>query len=120
MNKKGTLVLGHCGKDSTAAEARAVLEKAPNIYCNLAYRSPPQETSSDALRYIWTYGGLKDDWRQLIEDMPDRFMVGIDDTHDWNHYDKVVYSIRAHLFDNLTEETAAMVAYKNAKKLYNL
>ena len=120
LDRTGILILGHCGKDSTAAEARAVLESAPNIYCNLAYRAPPQETSGDSSRYIWTYKGLKPDWKKLIEDYPDRFMVGIDDVHSWREYDAVIYSIRAFLLDNLTKDTAAKVAYLNAKKLYGI
>ena len=120
LDRNGILILGHCGKDSTAAEARAVLEAAPNIYCNLAHRAPPQETSGDSSRYIWTYKGLKEDWKKLIEDHPDRFMVGVDDVHSWSQYDEVVYSIRAYLLDNLTKDTAAKVAYLNAKKLYKL
>jgi len=101
LDRNGVLILGHCGKDSTAAEARAVLEAASNIYCNLSHRAPPQETSSESSRYVWTYDGLKEDWKKLIEEYPDRFMVGIDDVRSWFEYDKMVYSIRAYLLDNL-------------------
>jgi predicted TIM-barrel fold metal-dependent hydrolase len=114
----GVLVLGHCGKDSVASAVRAFLGKTPNAYCNLAYRSAPQETSQDPDRYIWSKSGIKEGWRQLIEDYPDRFMIGIDDVHDWNQFDAVVATIRQDLLANLSQSTAEKLAYQNAKRLY--
>lgn len=116
----GKLVLGHCGKDSTATEVRAVFDKAANISCNLAYRSPPQETHSDADRIVWNSNGIKGAWQTLIEDFPDRFMVGIDDTHDWDQFDAVAKTIRDDLLANLTAATAAKVAHENARRIYGL
>lgn len=116
----GVLVMGHCGKDTTAARMRDFLNKTPNAVCNLAYRSAPQEKSSDENRHIWSSAGIKEDWRQLIEDMPDRFMVGIDDVHDWDQFDAVVETIRKDLLANLTKATAEKVSHQNAKRLYRL
>lgn len=116
----GVLVMGHCGKDTTAARMRDFLSRTPNAYCNLAYRSAPQERSSDQNRHIWSKAGIKEDWRQLIEDMPDRFMVGIDDVHDWEQFDAVVETIRKDLLANLSRETAEKVSHKNAKRIYRL
>lgn len=116
----GKLVLGHCGKDSTAAKMRDFLSKTPNAYCNLAYRSAPQETSSDQNRHIWSKAGIKEEWRQLIEDMPDRFMVGIDDVHDWDQFEAVIETIRKDLLANLTKATAEKVSHQNSKKIYRL
>ncbi|MHA1599070.1 MAG: amidohydrolase family protein [Alphaproteobacteria bacterium] len=117
---KGKLVLGHCGKDSTADEVRAVFQKAANITCNLAYRSPPQFKRGDKKIVIWDSSGIKKSWRKLIEEFPDRFMVGIDDTHDWGHFDAVVRTIRKNLLANLTPATAEKVANKNARRIYGL
>ena len=119
-NPKGTLVLGHCGKDTTAARMREFLGKTPNAYCNLAYRSPPQETSRDRNRTIWSGDGIQEDWRRLFEDMPDRFMVGIDDVHDWDQFDAVIATLRKDLLANLTKATAEKLAHRNARKIYRL
>jgi len=51
--------------------------------------------------------------------MPDRFMVGTD-TKGGSNYDKGIENIRNGLLANLSEETAAKVAYKNAQKLLHL
>jgi predicted TIM-barrel fold metal-dependent hydrolase len=115
----GMLVMGHCGKDTTADTMRQFLNKTPNAVCNLAYRSPPQEQSSDEDRRIWSSSGIKEEWRQLIEDMPDRFMVGIDDVKDWDEFHEVVETIRKDLLANLTRSTAEKVSYQNAKRIYN-
>lgn len=116
----GVLVMGHCGKDATAARMRDFLNRTPNAVCNLAYRSPPQETGSDSNRQIWSSAGINEDWRQLIEAMPDRFMVGIDDVHDWGQFDAVVETIRKDLLANLSKDTAEKVSHQNAKRLYRL
>lgn len=125
-NRDGTIVLMHCGKDATARDIRPILEKHPNIYCDLSYRSPPQETHNDPARTIfWPKGlfrkaGIKPEWKQLIEDFPDRFMVGVDDVHDWKQYDQVVEAIRTGVLEQLSPETAEQVAWKNAVRLFRL
>lgn len=116
----GVLVMGHCGKDSTADTMRQFLNKTPNAVCNLAYRSPPQEQGLDENRRIWSSSGIKAEWRQLIEDMPDRFMVGIDDVQNWNEFEEVAATIRKDLLANLTKSTAEKVSYENAKRIYHL
>jgi hypothetical protein len=47
-------------------------------------------------------------------------MVGIDDTHSWETFDKVAENIRSGLLANLSNRTAENVAYKNAVRIYNL
>ncbi len=119
-NPNGVLVMGHCGKDATAARMRDFLNKTPNAVCNLAWRSPPQEKGKDHNVIIWDRSGIKEEWRQLIEDMPDRFMVGIDDVHDWEQFDAVVETIRRDLLANLSKATAEKVSHQNAKRIFRL
>jgi hypothetical protein len=47
-------------------------------------------------------------------------MVGIDDTHSWEMFDKVAENIRSGLLANLRPDVAEKVAYKNAVKVYAL
>lgn len=119
---KGVLVLVHAGKDTVAAQVRPLLAEFPNLFCDLAYRSPPQEKGpvASSVRIIFSKSGLKPDWKQLIEDYPDRFFVAVDDVHSWSEYDEVVATIREGLLRNLSPETAEKVAYKNAVRVFKL
>lgn len=126
---KGTVVLSHCGKTTTADDIRKFLVQYPNVFCDLGYRSAPQatdESRSDPLRMIFWGGafmrsaGLKPEWLQLVEDHPDRFMVAIDDVTSWEQFDEVVTAIRTGLLDKLTPATAEKVAFRNAVRVYRL
>ena len=119
---KGVLVLVHAGKDTVAEQVRPLLAEFPNLFCDLAYRSPPQEKGpvSSSVRIIFSKSVLKPDWKQLIEDYPDRFFVAVDDVQSWSQYDEVVATIREGLLGNLSPETAEKVAYKNAVRVFKL
>ena len=125
----GQVLLSHCGKDTQAAQVRVMMDKHPNLYCDLSYRGAPlatNESQRDPRRLIfWGPGplvsaGMKSDWRQLIEDHPDRFMVGIDDVHTWAIYDEMVAAIRQGVLAQLTPATAEKVAWRNAVRLFRL
>ena len=126
---KGQVILSHCGKDTRAADVRAMLDKHANIFCDLSFRGAPlaaNESRQDPNRLIFwgrtlfMKAGMKEDWRQLIEDHPDRFMVGIDDVHSWGIYDDTVAAIREGVLAQLTAETAEKVAWRNAARLFRL
>lgn len=128
-DRQGTVVLAHCGKDTEAIQIREFFQEHPNVFCDLSYRSLPQ-TSREGMRdpartIYWGDGmfstaGAKPEWVQLIEDFPDRFMVGVDDVHSWGTYDDVIESIRIGLLPRLKPETAEKVAYKNAVRIFRL
>jgi hypothetical protein len=63
---------------------------------------------------------LDRDWKKLIEDYPDRFVVGIDTVHDWQTYEGVVRAIRLGLLANLSPETAQKLASANAEAWFGL
>lgn len=119
---KGVLVLVHAGKDTVADQVRPLLSEFKNLFCDLAYRSPPQEKGAfeTSVRIVFSKAGLKPDWKQLIEDFPDRFFVAIDDVQSWSEYDEVVATIREGVLANLTKETAEKVAWKNAVRVFKL
>jgi len=63
---------------------------------------------------------LRPDWKNLIEDYPDRFYAGIDDVTGWNEYEEVARAIRNGLLANLSPAAAEKVAYRNAVSLFGL
>lgn len=123
------VVLSHCGKTTRASDIRAFFERHSQVVCDLGYRSLPQE-ANDFQRFperavFWASGNgrtahLAPEWKQLIENYPDRFMVAIDDTHDWAQYDEVVRSLREGLLAQLDPAVVERVANGNARRVFRL
>jgi len=63
-------------------------------------------------------GIIQDDWYDLFNSYPDRFMVGVDtySLSRWENYHSVVTSIR-NILTQLPEDVANQLAYKNAAAL---
>jgi Tat protein secretion system quality control protein TatD with DNase activity len=110
--------LAHCGKTSTADDIRTMMTKFSNVNCDLSSRPGRHPYHTPSVVIFTADGFQQDDWRQLIEDFPDRFTVGIDDVESWSEYKTVVGAIRKGLLANLRPEVAEKVAYKNADRLY--
>ena len=119
-NRDARLVLSHCGVVASAADIRAAFEQNPNISCDLSYRSPPQLKPRILNRMIFDAARLDADWKKLIEDYPDRFVVGIDDVFSWDEYEQTANNIRSGLLANLKPETAEKLAYRNAQAMFGL
>ncbi|MDB3893252.1 amidohydrolase family protein [Candidatus Thioglobus sp.] len=122
-NPNGNIIWAHCGNDGSAQDVRKVLKSHVNIYCDLSARSRPKLSdwvvNKRPQAEIFTSHNLNASWKELIEEMPGRFMVGTD-TKGGSNYDRGIENIRSGLLANLTKETAEKVAYKNAQKLLNL
>lgn len=122
-NPNGNIIWAHCGNDGSAYDVRQVLKSHLNIYCDLSARSKPKLSdwviNKRPQAEIFTSYSLNGSWQDLIEEMPDRFMVGTD-TKGGSKYDKGIRSIRNGLLANLSQATAEKVAYKNAQRLLDL
>ena len=108
QNPEARVLWAHSGFVSPQA-IRAKLEKHPNLWSDLAFRS---EQSQD--------GKVPDRWRKLFTDFPNRFMVGTD-TYVPERWSSVVdhadWSRR--WLNDLPDELADKIAYKNAEILMN-
>ena len=122
-NPAGKIIMAHCGSNSSPNDVRDMLKAHQNIYCDLSARHPPKlkpgAMNKKPEMKIFTADGLVPEWRDLIEEMPDRFMVGTD-TKTEGEYDGGIATIRQGLLANLSLETAEKVAYLNAKNLLKL
>ncbi|WP_347422786.1 amidohydrolase family protein, partial [Candidatus Thioglobus sp.] len=122
-NTGGNIIWAHCGNNSYAKDVRGVLQRHKNIYCDLSARHAPKLKGKVIRKRphseIFTPDSLDDSWKELIEEMPGRFMVGTD-TKTEEHYDSGIENIRNGLLSNLSKETAEKVAYKNAQRLLDL
>ncbi len=122
-NPNGNIIWAHCGNDGSAYDVRKVLQSHSNIYCDLSARSKPKLSdwviNKRPQAEIFTSYGLNGSWKDLIEEMPGRFMIGTD-TKGGSNYDSSIGAVRNGLLSNLSQETAEKVAYKNAQKLLDL
>jgi predicted TIM-barrel fold metal-dependent hydrolase len=117
IEPRATVILSHCGVWADAGTIRTLMDKQPNIYCDLAFRSPPAARQVPA-RYIFDETGVKRDWLELIEQKPDRFMIGTDAF--CCDYGQAIDSFRKGLLPWLSPATLRMVAYENAKRVMKL
>lgn len=63
--------------------------------------------------------GIDDDWLKLIEEFPDRFMIGTDARGE-DQYGEAIETVRKGLLPYLRPETARKFAFGNAKMLLDL
>lgn len=62
------IIWAHCGMDHPVDDVRRMLRQYPNLYCEMSFRVGL--TDSDRK--------LTAEWKTLLEQHPDRFMVGMD------------------------------------------
>ena len=121
-DRRGRILWNHCGRDATATEVRPLLARNPNLFCELSKRSSPplkRKHPSYAKGKIFDSKGVNSDWLELIEDFPDRFMIGTD-VRSRSEYDGAIETVRRGLLPYLRPATARKVAYENAQRLFGL
>ena len=117
IEPRATVILSHCGVWADAGTIRPLMDKHPNIHCDLAWRSPPAARQVPA-RFIFDETGVKREWLDLIEQKPDRFMIGTDAY--CCDYGEAIDSFRKGLLPWLSPATLRKVAYENAKRVMKL
>ena len=119
MEPRATVILSHCGVSADAATIRSLMDKHPNIHCDLSWRSPPVARGPQgAARSVFDESGVKQEWLGLIEEKSDRFMVGTDAY--CCDYSQAIGSFRKGLLPRLSPATLRKVAYENAERLMKL
>lgn len=106
------LIWAHTGIGGPpVARVRAMLQRYPLLMGELSYR--PGLTCAD--------GKLCPEWRELILQFPDRFMVGSDTwvNQRWSSYDALMQGYRAWLGD-LPAPVAQRIAWGNAAGLFDV
>ena len=106
------LIWAHTGiGGAPVARVRALLERYPLLMGELSYR--PGLTCAD--------GKLCPEWRELILQYPERFLVGSDTwvNQRWSSYDELMQGYRAWLGD-LPSAVAQRIAWDNAAGLFGV
>lgn len=117
LNPKAKIIWAHwCGLNSPD-ETRRLLDRYSNLHCDLAWITKDQSGLPNPLL------GPKRDftraWTRLLEDKPDRFLIGIDvggKPGQMRKYDRRMKLIRCAL-GGLSSKAAALVAGGNFRRL---
>lgn len=119
---KVPVILSHCFAVGGADSAKQFLSRYPNTYCDLSARSPAVLQAPVAMQRhgVHDHANLEAPWLALIEQMPDRFMVGSDSFASFVRYSHAIKLARSGLLANLSEATMRKVAYENAVRVFKL
>ena len=121
-DRNGRVILNHCGIEADASTLRTAFARNPNLFCEISFRYPPMIKShwrAYSERKMFDEDGIDDDWLKLIEEFPDRFMIGTD-AHGEDQYGEAIETVRKGLLPYLRPETARKFAFGNAKDLFDL
>jgi hypothetical protein len=117
----------NCGRQA-AIEIRRLLRGHLNLYCDLGAMTNIEGYGAGWPRAMpWTAlvddvtGQLSEEMKDLFEEYPDRFMVGMD-VYFYEAYPRYISrALRFHQwFTQLKPETAMKLAYQNAERILNL
>jgi hypothetical protein len=114
-------------KKYDVAYVRSLIERFPGLHFDLGHTGPrnvyPGSNQRDQTIYHWTgvppYGGvLHADWKALIEDRPDRFLVSSDiDAGRYRDFREKIVRLRSVVLDQLSPRARHFVAYQNVWRL---
>lgn len=120
-NRAALFVLAHFGSDITGQWsvelARRLLSRNPNLHMSIKLRPPEGGNAAFAAQ-----GVVKSDWKALLSEYPDRFIIGTDSFFAPPAANVTQFEPRA-LYDFLTDlppEIRSRIAAGNAERLYRL
>ncbi len=119
-NTRAPVIWDHWCGQSTPDDARKLLQRFANLTCGLAWLH--KLAGGLATPLVGGDGNFLPGWKKLIEDYPDRFIVGVDANSapgPLKKYDGRVKMIRKAL-GGLSPGVAEMVATKNLHRLFGL
>ena len=109
---RARLIWAHTGIGGASVErVRALLKRYPSLMGELSYR--PGLTGIG--------GGLSSEWKALLSEQPERFLVGSDTwiNERWTDYEGLMSSARRWLGD-LPPDAAKKIAWDNGTRLFGL
>ena len=108
----------------TADTVRELLKKYPNLYFDFLASKPghiyPETGYVEGIIYDVSSSdvSLNIEWKKVIEDFPDRFVLGSDiNTGRFDNYDRVMDTYRTIILKGVKKDVAEKIAFKNAWKL---
>ena len=113
---KSLTIVAHCMPKGTPDDMRKIFDSAPNVMCEIS-----GATHIHGIPRIVTADGINSRWLQMIEDYPDRIMMGTDSCCGlMGLYNEIVQVMRSRALAAMKPETLEKVAYKNALRVFDL
>lgn len=113
---KSLTIVSHCLPNGIPDDLRKIFDAAPNVMCELS-----GATDIHGVKRIVLSEGINSRWLQLIEDYPDRIMMGTDPCCGlMKSYGAIVQLMRTRALAAMKPETLEKVAYKNAMRVFGL
>lgn len=117
-NRDGIWLWAHTGHYAPPDLLRRLFTEHENLYCELSYRT--SSSSSRTAVPMDTNGVLHEAWRELLNDFPERFVIGTDLVRpDRALYVQHIGKWRT-ILSQLEPEAAAQIAYRNAEALLGI
>jgi hypothetical protein len=127
-DRRGIWIWAHTGTFADTPLLRRLLQAHPNLHCELSARlalrrgaAPPAYLLP--IREMVNIAGaderLRPPWKALLEEFPDRFVIGTDVPASTDIY-RVAIDVWRHILEDIPPETAAMLAHRNAERLLRL
>lgn len=113
---KSLTVVAHCMPKGTPDDMRKIFAAVPNVVCEIS-----GGTHIHGVPRIVTQSGINSGWLQMIEEYPDRVMMGTDPCCGlMGRYNEIVQVMRSRALAAMKPETLEKVAYKNALRIFGL
>jgi predicted TIM-barrel fold metal-dependent hydrolase len=118
IEPKTDVIMSHGGVTADVQLMRELMTRHSNIYWELSQKAPPVWNDRKIHRKFFDESGAEPDFLKLIEDFPDRFMIGTDAY--CCDYSQMIATYRKGLLARLSPTTLRKVAYENAQRVMKL
>ena len=113
---KALTIISHCMPLSAPDDIRKIFDSVSNVMCEISGATHLHGNSR-----IVGPNGINSGWLQMIEDYPDRVMLGTDPCCGlMPRYSEIVQTMRTKALAAMKPETLEKVAYKNAIRVFGL
>jgi hypothetical protein len=118
------LILAHTGM-TNSVNAEKILRQYPNVMMSLKLIKKPSKRWINIESINNNDFEVFNDWAMLVGKFPERFLIDSDakfgrkGRKNFGRYEELIYNFRSFL-GSLSPESARLVAYKNAERLWNL
>jgi hypothetical protein len=116
-NTGARVVCAHAGWDLTGERTVALMRTLLGRHSNLFMSIKVDRTGAQRSSPFARDGTLREDWVALMQDFPDRFIIGSDQFHD---EETTRLELARQLIDALPPAIASRVARENALAIYRL
>jgi predicted TIM-barrel fold metal-dependent hydrolase len=113
---KTLTIVAHCIPVGSPDDIRRIFAAVPNVMCEIS-----GATHLHGVKRIVAPEGINSRWVQMIEDYPDRVMIGTDPCCGlMRRYGEIVQMMCSKALAAMKPETLEKVAYKNALRIFGL